>query len=77
MIQNEKTQNLDKLNELEEYFKLMFQELLKQTDKIDKNFIQNKQVNPENEIQEQQLWSIKNRNLSMNQILAQFQFTIY
>ena len=76
MLQNEKTQILDKLKEKEANLKQMFQELIKETDKNDKKFIQYKQVNREKEIQEQQLSSIKNRNLSMNQILAQFQSTI-
>jgi len=70
MLQNEKTQILDKLKEKEANLKQMFQELIKETDKNDKKFIQYKQVNREKEIQEQQLRSIKDRNLSMNQILA-------
>ncbi len=76
MLQNEKTQILDKLKEKEANLKQMFQELIKETDKNDKKFIQYKQVNREKEIHEQQLSQIKNRNLSMNQILAQFQSTI-
>jgi hypothetical protein len=53
MLQNEKTQILDKLKEKEANLKQMFQELIKETDKNDKKFIQYKQVNREKEIQEQ------------------------
>jgi hypothetical protein len=76
MLQNEKTAILDKLKEKEQNLKQMFQELIKETDKNDKKFINYKLVNREKEIHIQQNHQIKDKNENMKSVLAQFQSTI-
>lgn len=76
MLQNEKTQILEKLKEKELNLKQMFQELIKETDKNDKTYIAYKKIIQDKDIHSKSLALVKEANTSMKAILSQFQSTI-
>ncbi len=72
MLQSEKTEILEKLKEKEQNLKQMFQELIKETDKNDKKYIEHVNINRDKEIQNKTLSILKEKVQQMKSILSEF-----